>query len=78
MEVVKDLIFWKARWELPFAVLFGDNGIQLSCGIADGLAEQIMEADSDTTGEKACAVISACFKAPGRSRVDLLFVQPWG
>jgi hypothetical protein len=30
VEVVQDLIFWQARWELPFAVLFGENGIQLS------------------------------------------------
>ena len=78
MEVEQDLIFWKARWELPFAALFGENGIQLSCGIANGMAEQIMETHSDTTGEKAYSVISAGFKVTGRSRVDLLFVQPWG
>ena len=73
MEVVQDLIFGQARRELPFAVLFGESGIQLSCDISDGMAEQIMQAHSDTTGEKASAVISAGFKATGRSRVDLLF-----
>ena len=78
MEVVQDLIFGKPRWELPFAVLFGDIGIQLSCGIADGMAEQVMEPDSDTTVEKASPMISAGFKAFGRSRVNLLFVEPWG
>ena len=78
MEVVQDLIFGKARWELPLAVLFGETGIDLSSGIANGIAEQIMETHSDTTGEKACPVISAGFKATGRSRFDLLFVQPWG
>ena len=78
MKVVKDLIFWQARWELPFAVLFGESGIQLSSSIANGMAEQIMETDSDTTSEKAFSVVSAGFKATGRSRFDLLFVQPWG
>ena len=73
MEVVKDLIFWKARWELPFAVLFGKLGIQLSCGISDGMAGQIMQAHSDTPGQKAFCVICAGFKATGGSRVDLLF-----
>ena len=78
MEVVQDLIFGQTRRELPFAVLFGEMGIQLSRGISDGMAGQIMEAHSDTPGEKAFCVISAGFKATGRSRVDLLFVQPWG
>ena len=78
MDVVQDLIFGKPRRELPFAVLFGDIGIQLSSGIADGMAEQVMESDSDTTVEKAGPMISAGFKASGRVRVNLFFVEPWG
>ena len=78
MEIVQDPVFGKPRWELPFAVLFGEIGIQLPSGIADGMAEQVMEPDSDTTVEKAGPMISAGFKAFGRYRVDLFFMQPWG
>ncbi len=78
MEVVQDLIFGKPRWELPFAVLFGEIEIQLSPGIADGVAEQVMESNGYTPAKKAWPLISAGFKAFGRARVNQLFVQPLG
>jgi hypothetical protein len=76
MKIEQDLIFGQTGWQLPFAVLFGEVGICSSSDITDGAAEQVMEPDSDTAAEKAMALISAGFKAPGGGRVDAFFVQP--